>query len=536
MTATTPPTVRPGPALTRLALRQARRGAVIVLIVSAGMHAMVAATFAGVAADPAAAAALRGIAGNPAIRTLFGEPVALGQAGGFTVWRVGTVIAVLLGVWAILATTRLTRGAEEAGRWDLLLAGRTSARAITARHLAVVAAATVAVGLAVAAALTVAAHRPAGALVHGGGLAAFGLFCVASAALAAQLFGSRAAATGASIAVLGAGLLLRMIGDGVDGLGRLRWLSPFGLLELSSPYGQNRPLPLLVLLAGAAMLAGLAGVAAGRRDTGDGLLARSSGRDRNRGLLGGIAAFSVRRLLPALGGWAAALAAYFSLIGLTAVSIIDFMTANTTITDLAGQAGFARLDRLDGLAATIFALLAVPVGGFAAVRLAAFVAAESDRRLTLLLAQPLSRVRLVLTEAAVTAGGMAVLVTVAGLAMWGGVSIAGGGLSLGAALHGTWNTMPVASLSLGAAVLATGVAPRAVTAIGVLPTAGGFLLLTLADSIGAPAWVGELSPFAHLAPVPLAGVDAVGALVMTAVTGTLIAAGAVAYRRRDLRA
>ncbi|MEK8110427.1 hypothetical protein NKG94_51120 [Micromonospora sp. M12] len=37
------------------------------------------------------------LARNPAIRTLFGEPVALDQPGGFTVWRTGTVLAVLLG-------------------------------------------------------------------------------------------------------------------------------------------------------------------------------------------------------------------------------------------------------------------------------------------------------------------------------------------------------------------------------------------------------------------------------------------------------
>src|SRR5690349_565553 len=109
---------------TRLALRQIRRGALVVIGLAAGMSALVAATYADVMADPAAAGSLRALAGNPAIRTLFGEPVGLDNAGGFTVWRVGTFIAVLLGVWAILATTRITRGEEDTGRWDVLLAGR----------------------------------------------------------------------------------------------------------------------------------------------------------------------------------------------------------------------------------------------------------------------------------------------------------------------------------------------------------------------------------------------------------------------------
>ena len=124
--------------MTRLAMRLIRRGALIVIGLAAGMSALVVATYAGVMADPAAAGSLQALAGNPAIRTLLGEPVALDNAGGFTVWRVGTFVAVGLGMWAILATTRITRGEEDAGRWDVLLAGRVTLRAAVARPVMVV--------------------------------------------------------------------------------------------------------------------------------------------------------------------------------------------------------------------------------------------------------------------------------------------------------------------------------------------------------------------------------------------------------------
>ncbi|RZU53510.1 ABC-2 type transport system permease protein [Krasilnikovia cinnamomea] len=525
---------RPSTAVTRLAVRQIRRGALIVLALCAGMNAFVAASFATVAADPAAAAGLRSIAGNAAIRTLFGEPVALDHAGGFTVWRVGTVIAILLSVWAILATTRITRGAEEAHQWDLLLAGRVGLRTVIVRNLAAVAAATTATGAAVTTALLLTASRPAGAFVHGAGIAAIGLFSTATAALTGQLFASRTAATGTAVAVLGTALLLRMVADGVTGLAWLRWLSPFGLLELSAPYGHHRVLPILLLLAaGVAFAAGALRLAA-RRDAGDGVINRAARRVRSRGLLGSIEAFAIRRLLLPLTAWAAGIAAYFLLIGLTAVAVTDFMTHNGSIAGMAGQAGFAGLDRVEGLTAVVFALLALPVGGFAAVRLAAFVTAESGRRLTLLAAKPVSRVRLLGAETAVSAAGMAALVTVAALATWAGVTASGGELSLTAALRGTWNTLPVALLSLGAAVLATGCAPHAVALLGSLPTVGGFLLYTIADSVGAPGWVRDLSPFAHLAPVPLTPADMPAILVMIALSALLAAAGALTYRRRDL--
>lgn len=93
----------PGKAVTGLAIRQVRCSGLIVLGLTAGMPLLVVATYNGVMADPAAAGSIAKLAANPAIRTLFGEPAALDQAGGFTVWRIPTFLAVLLAAWAILA-------------------------------------------------------------------------------------------------------------------------------------------------------------------------------------------------------------------------------------------------------------------------------------------------------------------------------------------------------------------------------------------------------------------------------------------------
>ncbi len=52
------------------------------------------------------------------------QPVALDDPGGFTVWRTGLPVLVLSSVWVLLTASRITRGEEDAGRVDLLLAGR----------------------------------------------------------------------------------------------------------------------------------------------------------------------------------------------------------------------------------------------------------------------------------------------------------------------------------------------------------------------------------------------------------------------------
>ncbi|WFE32685.1 hypothetical protein [Micromonospora sp. WMMD975] len=529
--------VRPaaGRAVTRLAVRQVRRGALIVLTLAVGMSVLVVATYASTIADGGGAEALAALAGNPAIRTLFGEPVALDTAGGFTVWRTGVVLAVLLSVWGTLVTTRVTRGEEEAGRWDLLLAGRLSRPVLLGRHLAVLTAAMVLTGVTLAAALTAAGTPGRGAVVHAAGLTSAGVVAVAVAALAAQVFPTRSGATGAALAFLGVGLMARMVGDGVTALGWLRWLPPYGPLALLHPYRDDRWAPLIVPALTAVALAVAALALAGRRDARAGLLAPATGRPARLWLLGSVEAFAIRRLLRPLAGWSAGLGAYFLLIGLLADSLTGFLADNPRFADLAAQAGFGGLGTVRGYTATLFALLAVPVGAFTAVRLAALATAETSGRLTLLHAGPATRTRLLGAELLTTATGAALLVTVAATATWLGTNLVGANLPLPAALAGAWNALPVALLSLAAAAVAHGRAPHGVVAWGMVPTAGGFLLMVLADSVDAPGWVSALSPYRHLAAVPETAPDWLALAVMGAATVAAVTAGLYAYQRRDLR-
>ncbi|NAZ77175.1 polyketide antibiotic transporter [Kineococcus sp. T13] len=523
-----------GRAVVLLALEQVRRGALVVALVAAALTAVVAASHDRVAGDPATTASLRVLAGNPAVRALFGEPAALGTVGGYTAWRAGTVVAVLLATWAVLVTTRTTRGAEESGAWSLLLSGCLPLRSVVARHLAVLALAPLAVGAAVAVALRLAGAGTAAAAVSGAGTALVGVLAVALAGLSAQLLPTRGGAAGAAVGALSAGLLVRAVGDGVDGLSWLRWASPFGLLELSRPAAGDRVAPLLVLAVAATALGAAAVAAAGRREVGEGLWSRRAVRRAPRGGLGSVEAFALRRCLRPVLAWSAGIGAYYLLTGLVATSVTGFLDEQAGFAGTAARAGFGGLDSVEGFSASLFGLLPVPVGAFAAARLAASTAAEADRRSVLLAAQPVGRLRLLGAELTATTAGTLLLVSVAAVCTWAGTSIGGGGLGLGAALRGTWNTLPVALLAAGAAALAVGCLPRAVVLVGLLPVGGGFLLRVVAESAGAPAWVVDLSPFSHLAAVPLVPADRAAGAVLTALALALAAAGALAHRRRDL--
>lgn len=515
-------------------LAQVRRGTAIVSVICGGLVAIVVTQYRGL--DGAfGTASLSALAENPAIRTLFGPPVALDDPGGFTVWRTGTVLAVLVGSWSVLTATRVTRGEEEAGRWDLLLSGRMTLRRLVLRNLVVLLGAAALPGLAVGAGLLLTGTAATGAVLFAGAIAGVGMTGAGIGVVAAQLLAERRAASGLAMAVLLGGLLARMVSDGVSALAWLQWLSPFGLIGRTAPFADDRVLPLAVLAGMVVLTAVLAvGLAAGR-DVGAG---RVRGRDRRPGssrLLGSLAGFAVHRTRRPTTTWGVGLAAYFLLIGLLATAMVEFLRDNPLFAQMAAQAGFAQLGSVEGYVSSLFSLLAVPIGAFAAGRVAALAGDEGAGRLALLYSQPVGRARWAAIDALVVAVGCVVLAAVAGFATWAGTSWVGAGLGLGQALAGALAVVPVALLCLGAALAALGWVPQAVLALGVLPAAGGYLLLVLADSFSWPEWVRWLSPFAHLAAVPAEAPDVPGALGMLALAAVLAAAGLAGYSRRDLR-
>jgi ABC-2 type transport system permease protein len=527
------PQLAPGRAVSRLAVRQLRLGAAVVALIAGVMSAVVASQYEMISSllDESG---LRAMAGNPIERILLGPPVAVDDPGGFTVWRTGTLISVLASGWIMLATTRITRGEEDAGRWSLLLAGRLRMADIVIRCLAALVGSATLIGVAVAAGLLAARTEPAGAVIHAAGITCIALTFATIALLAAQVMPGRSGATGLTVAALGVGLALRMIADGSHQLAWLAWATPFGLTARTAPYADNRVVPLIVLAAFPIVLAGAAIFAARHRDLGDGIVAVPDSRPPRTRLLQSIGGFALRRTARITLGWATGIVAFFLLVGALLASVLEFFHTNARIAELAAAAGMSGLGSVNVFAASLFSLLPVPTGLYAVMRLATMVADEKAGRWTMLLAQPISRVRQMSAEIAVTVGGVVALHCSAAAAIWSGAKITGAPLQFTDSLAGALNPLPVALLATGFAALGVGWLPSAAGAIGALPILGGFLVNAIMQTFNAPRWVANLSPWAHLAPVPETPPHWAATIIFLLITGVLTALGLYGYVKRDL--
>jgi ABC-2 type transport system permease protein len=164
---------------------------------------------------------------------------------------------------------------------------------------------------------------------------------------------------------------------------------------------------------------------------------------------------------------------------------------------------------------------------------------EEDRILAVVLAQPVTRSRLVAGKAS----AIAVVVVIIALATWvgliAGVALGGGGISLG---HlGAYSVhLAFFGLAVGAIALALGAGTgRRTLAIGAAAAIGltGWLINAFAPLVSGLGWLKYLSPFYYYAGHdPLThGIDLSNLGVLAALALAFTALAMVSIERRDLR-
>lgn len=530
----------PGTVVARLSIRKATRsGALWGLIfgIAVASSEVSYTTIYKTQAQRDALAAAYGT--NKATSALFGPAPQLQTVGGFTVFKISMTLMILGAVWGLLTSTRLLRGEEDNGRWELLLTGRTTRRRATAQALGGLGAGAVTLWY-VTAVITVLSGRGSKVDIGAGASLYLALSVVAAAvvflgvgALTSQLAATRRQAASYAAVVLGVSYALRMVADAGVGLHWLIWTSPLGWVEELRPITAPQPLAFLPILALTAALAATAAHLAGTRDAGASILPDRSRARPHLALLFGPTGLTIRLLRATVIGWWVAIAAAALLYGLIAKS------AGSTISGSSVKEVFSKLGApgtgADAVLGVGFLVLAVLIALVAAGQVTAARGEESGGRLDHLLVRPVSRTSWLSGRLAVAVVVLLVSGIGAGVFAWLGAASQHSGVGFTTLLGAGVNLVAPAITILGLGVLAFGLRPRA-TSVVVYGLVGWSFLVVIVGGIGATNhWVLDTSVFHHMASAPAVPPDweANGIMTGIGVAGALV--GGLALGRRDLQ-
>ncbi len=478
---------------------------------------------------------------NAGLAALLGPARSIGTVAGFTAWRAMAVLSVVGAIWALFLASRLLRGEEDAGRWELYLCGPTTRGRAAAQALVGLGAGGAALW-AVTAVLTVAIGRSAkvgfavpAALFLATCLVAGAAMFLGVGALLSELAANRRQANSLGAMVIGASFLLRMVADSTTGLGWLRWASPLGWTEQLRPLTGSRPLalvPILALPLGSALAA--AAIAA-RRDLGASALPSRDSPAPHTALLGRPSGLAVRPG-PArrhrLGGrrWPSA----GFILGLVSRAAAGAINGSSTIQQAINRLGGHGAGGVKAYLGIAFGIGAALIAFAAAGQVNATRAEEASDHLGHLLVGPVSRSRWLLGRMAVAATLVVVISLLCGLGAWLGLATQGGGVGLGAFVVAGLNLAPPGLAVLGIGVLVYGVQPRAASRAAYLVVGWSFLVQLIATLVTNNRLLLDSSVLTHLAPVPATSANWTSMVALALVGALAAGAGVLGFRRRDL--
>ncbi|HEV2377633.1 MAG TPA: hypothetical protein VGS19_36415 [Streptosporangiaceae bacterium] len=458
---------------------------------------------------------------------------------GYTVWKSFMFLAIVGGVWGLLTGTKLLRGEEDAGRWELLLTGQTTRRGAAGQALAGLGAGLAVLWLLASVITVVVGRLPKVGLAPGPSLF-FVLTLVtpaavflAAGALASQLAATRRQAAGYAGAALGACYALRMIADSGTGLAWLRWVTPLGWAEELQPFTAPHPWALAPIVGLVAVLCGLTVYLAGRRDLGASILPDRATAKPRTWLLSGPVGLAMRLTRPAVLGWAVAISAWALVLGSIAKQGGSVMTASSSFEHFISRVAAPGNGASVYLGFT-FLTVAWLVAFIAASQVSAVRGEEAEGYLEHLLVRPVSRWSWLAGRAGLALVVLVVSGLLAGLFTWFGALSDNAGVGLASILGAGLNVVAPAVCVLGVGVLAFGVWPRATTVVTYGLLTWSLLIQLVGGFFSSDHWLLDTSVFHHMTAAPAVSPDwtSAGALVAVGVAAAL--AGGVAFGRRDL--
>lgn len=445
-------------------------------------------------------------------------------------------VMIAAAIMNIMLVVRHTRSDEEHGRTDLI-------RSLpTGKFVAVSAAMVVAFLVDFAVALLTGAGIGLcrvdgmgwnGALLYGAAIGAAGFVFAALTAVFCQLCMTSRGAIGLSVIALGLMYLMRGAGD--IGNEALSYLSPLGLAQRTKAFVENDWLPILILLAEAAVITVLALALNSRRDIRQGLIPERQGKAKAGAWLCSPYGLAFRLLRLPFFGWLMGMfifgASYGSILG----TIDNFVQSSEFYSMMIGaNPDYSTAQMFVSMVTSLMALCSV----FPVVSMVMKLRSEENDGYYLnVLAGAVSRYRN-LASFVLIGIVMAVLVQCAtALGIYASAMAVlsdPSALPLGYLLKANLVYTPALLVMLGLAVMLLGMHPKAATAVW-----GYFGFSFFAIFLGRlpdllPDWVKKLTPFGWIPSLPVDEIHWEPLTVLTILAFVLMGIGFAAYRRRDI--
>jgi ABC-2 type transport system permease protein len=263
------------------------------------------------------------------------------------------------------------------------------------------------------------------------------------------------------------------------------------------------------------------------------LIRERTGASPRLWLLSSPTAQALRGQRDGLIAWAAGFAVFSFILGVVASSVSSSGIPASADRQIA-KLGVGSVLTPSGYLAFAFFFYVLGISMFACAQVGSARREEAGQQLETLLALPVGRTGWLAGRLLLAACAAAVIALLSGLLTWAGAIAGGTSVPAGQMLEAGANCLPTALLFLGIAALAYAAVPRASTAISYGVLVLTFLWQVVGALLGAPGWLAELTPFAHIGLVPVEPFRATAAVVMIGIGLAATAAALAVFRRRDL--
>jgi ABC-2 type transport system permease protein len=469
------------------------------------------------------------------MRALYGPVFDENSAGAVALFKMGTLGAALVAVFAIIMTVRHTRAEEEAGRLELVRAGIVGRYAALTAALAVVVATQVVLAVLLAVSLVGTGLPARGSVAFGLCWGLSGIAYATVAAIAAQLTTVARAATGLAVSVLGGTYLLRAVGDtsADGGTSWLSWLSPVGWSQQVRPFAGDRWWVAGVSVVFSALATICAFVLVARRDVGAGVLPDRPGPATAGRWLSSPEGLALRLHRGTLITWTGAFLLLGFVLGGIVANVGDALSSDGARELVARLGGSGAL--VDAYIATVLSFIGVFVSAFAVAAVLRLRNEETAGHADPMLSTAVTRRRWAMSHLLVAVLGAVWLLLVAGASAGTSTALStGDGARFAQIVGATLTQLPAVLVLVGITIAATGLAARFA-----VPVAWGALVAFLLIGEVGPLirlnhWIMDVSPFAHTPHLPADTFTATPLIWLTVIGGALTVLGIETFRRRDL--